>query len=146
MSENTRESMLLSSWVKLSGILKNNRITKGLLYNEATVMLLIYNRYNEDGEGLISVKEIISETNMLKSLVNRTINSLERKGLLIKQKGEKDRRTLYVKCVKERLDVFLAVHNASLRVSNGIIDIIGEEDADSFIRIVKKIEKSGYSL
>ena len=43
-------------------------------------------------------------------------------------------------------DVFLEVHNASLRVANGIIDIIGEEDADSFIRIVKKIEKSGYSL
>ena len=146
MSENTRESMLLSSWVKLSGILKNSRITKGLLYNEATVMLLIYNRYNEDGEGLISVKEIISETNMLKSLVNRTVNSLERKGLLIKQKGEKDRRTLYVKCVKERLDVFLEVHKASLLVAERIIDIIGEEDADNFIRIVKKIEKSGYSL
>ena len=72
----TREDGLLRAWVKLSGILKNSRITKGLMYNEATVMLLLYNRYCEDGEGIISVKEIIKETNMLKSLVNRTLNSL----------------------------------------------------------------------
>ncbi|MBE6767039.1 MAG: MarR family transcriptional regulator [Ruminococcaceae bacterium] len=142
----TREDELLRAWVKLSGILKNNRITKGLMYNEATVMLLLYNRYCEDGEGIISVKEIIKETNMLKSLVNRTLNSLEKKGLLIRFKGDEDRRKLYVKCVKEKLDVFLEVHNCSLRVANGIISIIGEDDADSFIRIVDKIEKAGYSL
>ncbi len=146
MAETTREDRLLRAWVKLSGILKNNRITKGLMYNEATVMLLVYNRYMEDGEGLISVKEIIKETNMLKSLVNRTLNSLEKKGLILRLRGEGDRRMLYIKCVKEKLDVFLAVHRSSLKVANGIIEIIGEEDAENFIRIVKKIEGAGYSL
>ena len=109
-------------------------------------MLLVYNRYTEDGEGLISVKEIIKETNMLKSLVNRTLNSLEKKGLILRLRGESDRRMLYVKCVKEKLDVFLDVHRSSLKVANGIIEIIGEEDAENFIRIVKKIEGAGYSL
>ena len=146
MADKSTEYNLLTAWVKLSGILKNNRITKGLLYNEATVMLLLYSRYTEDGVGLISVKEIIAQTGMLKSLVNRTINSLEKKGLLVRQAGEKDKRTLYVRCVEEKLDVFLQVHASSLGVAKGILDIIGPDDAEAFIRIVGKLDKAGYKL
>ncbi len=142
----SREDMLLNAWVKLSGILKNSRITKGLMYNEATVMLLLYKRHCENGTGLISIQEIIKETKMLKSLVNRTINSLESKGLLERIRGEKDKRTIMVRCVEEKLDVFLEVHNSSLCVANKILEIIGEEDADTFIRIVEKIDASGYKL
>lgn len=142
----SREDNLLNAWVKLSGILKNSRITKGLMYNEAIVMLMLYNRYCEDGSGMISVQEIIRETQMLKSLVNRTLNSLESKGLLEKCRGEKDKRTLYVKCVEDKLDVFLNVHASSLVVANQILEIIGEDDADTFIRIVEKIASSGYKI
>lgn len=144
--ELSREDKLLNAWVKLSGILKNSRITKGLAYNESIIMLFLYQRYCEDGVGMISVQEIIRETQMLKSLVNRTINALEAKGMLEKCRGEKDKRTLFVKCVKEKLDVFLEVHNASLEVAGNVLQIIGEEDADNFIRIVEKIETSGYKI
>lgn len=146
MADLSNATKLLIAWVKLSGMIKNNRITKGLQYNEATVMLLLYRSYMQDGEGLISVKEIISETGMLKSLANRTINSLEAKGLVTKCQGEKDKRTIFVKCVTERLDTFLEVHNSSLDVAKGIVDIIGEEDTEHFIRIVNKIDLSGYRL
>ena len=146
MNELMGAARLLMAWVKLSGMIKNNRITKGLQYNEATVMLLLYRRYMSDREGFISVREIISETGMLKSLVNRTVNSLEEKGLLTKCKGEKDKRTVFVRCVEEKLDTFLAVHNSSLEVAKGIVDIIGEEDTEHFIRIVEKLERSGYRM
>ncbi len=137
---------LLLAWVKLNSILKNSRITKGLMYNEAVVMLCLYRRFKEDGEGLVSVKELLAHTGMLKSLLNRTINSLEEKGLLEKARGANDRRTLFVKCVKEKLDVFTNVHASSLEVAENIIDIIGEEDTVQFIKIVEKIMSSGYSL
>ncbi len=145
MDEKLREGVLLS-WVKLSGILKNTRITKGLMYNEAIVMLLLYNRYRKDGEGLISIKEITQETKMLKSLVNRTVNSLEKKNLLKRCENGNDRRVIYVKCVEENLDVFLGVHNSSLELVQNIIDIVGTEDAQAFIRITQKIENSGYKI
>ncbi|MBE6788438.1 MAG: MarR family transcriptional regulator [Ruminococcaceae bacterium] len=146
MSQSTTEARLLMAWVKLSGILKNNRITKGLMYNEATVMLILYNRYLEDGEGLTSVKEIVTETGMLKSLANRTISALEEKGLLARCQGIEDKRTVYVKCIKEKLDVFLEVHNSSLDVAKNVIEIIGREDAGRFIKIVEKLENSGYKV
>ena len=146
MNNIKQQENLINAWVRLSGIFKNTRITKGLMYNEAIVMLFVYNKYLEDKEGKVSVKEINQKTKMLKSLVNRTLNSLEKKGLIKRCEGEGDRRISYIKCVEERLDVFLEVHNSSLLLAENIIDIIGKEDTDTFIRIVDKIEKAGYSL
>lgn len=105
-------------------------------------MLSVYNRYLTDGEGLTPVKDIIKETGMLKSLVNRTISVLEKKGLVVCFVGEQDRRTKYVKCIKEKLDVFLRVHNTSLQLAQNIIDVIGQDDAQTFVRIVDKIASS----
>ena len=137
---------LLAAWVKLTGVIKNSRVTKGLAYNEAIVMLLLYNRFLEDGDGLVSIKEITWETKMLKSLVNRTVNTLEAKGLLERLKTSGDKRMVFVRCIKEKLDVFLAVHNTSLDLARNLIDIIGEEDAQAFVRISKKICDSNYQL
>lgn len=143
MNNNLQNNLILS-WVKLSGIIKNSRITTGLKYNEAIVMLSIYNRYLKDGEGLTSVQDIIKETGMLKSQVNRTLGELYNQGLITFEQGIEDRRTKFVKCVKEKLDVFLAVHNSSVTVSENIIDIIGKEDTETFIRIVEKLSEAGY--
>lgn len=138
------QNELIHAWVKLSGIIKNNRITTKLKYNEAVIMLAVYSRYLKDGVGLTSVQDIIKETGMLKSLVNRTLGELEKNGLIIFSQGTADRRTKFVRLVEERLDVFLAVHNSSLGVSESIIDIIGEQDAATFVSIVKKLENAEY--
>lgn len=138
------QNELILSWVKLSCIVKNNRITTGLKYNEAIVMMIVYNRYLQDGVGLTSVQDIIKETGMLKSLVNRTLVDLEKQGLIVFEQGVNDRRTKFVKCVQEKLGVFLAVHNSSLGVSQNIIDIIGEHDTKTFIKIVEKLADANY--
>jgi len=143
--QNVSEERLLQAWVTLSGILKNNRITTGaLVYNEAVVMLAIYKRYLADGVGLTPVQDIIRETNMLKSLANRTLNSLEKKGLVERCRGTEDKRTQQVRCVRENIDVFLEVHRESLKVAKAVVDIIGPDDAEHFVRIVDKLRQAGY--
>lgn len=144
MNDQQLQNELILAWVRLSGIIKNNRITTTLKYNEAIVMLTVYSRYLKDGVGLTSVQDIIKETGMLKSLVNRTLGELESQGLIVFEKGTVDRRTKFVKCVKEKLEVFLSVHNTSLGVSQNIIDIIGSEDAKTFINIVEKLASADY--
>lgn len=148
MADIHKEEKLIKAWVTLSGIIKNCRVTKGLMYNEAIIMMLIYNRYKEDGKGIISIKEITSETKMLKSLVNRTVNSLEKKGFLERCTTENasDKRMVYVKCVEDKLDKYLIIHNGSLEIAEIIMKTIGEDDTEAFIRIADKIEKSGYTL
>lgn len=146
MDKYDQTSALLQAWVQLSGILKNSRFTKGLSYNEAIVMLHLYEQWQYDGEGLLSVKEIIACTGMLKSLVNRTINALEQKGLLERCHKDGDKRILYVRCCRDNLDGFLKVHDSSMSIARSIEDIIGPDDTAAFIRIVDKIAASGYQL
>ena len=135
------DEALIIAWVRLTSTLKNTRITKGMIYNEAIVMLIVYNRYREDGEGLVSFRELVSETKMLKSLVNRTIDSLEKKGYLLRLDGT-DKRTTFVKLAKEDLGEYLAVHAQSLELAHRIREIIGTENARSFIRISEKVTKA----
>ena len=138
MQENSLEEQLISAWVRLTGILKNTRITKGMVYNEAIVMLVAYNRYREDGEGLVSFKEIVAETRMLKSPVNCISDSLVQKNYLQRCEG-KDKRTTFVRVVPENLGEYLTVHEQSLALAHSLAEVIGEEDAQAFIRIVNKI-------
>lgn len=133
---------LIQAWVQLSGMLKNSRFTKELPYNEAIVMLQLY----QAGDSPISMKEITAQTHMLKSQVNRTINSLEAKGLLERCEGEGDRRVGYVRSVKDKMDLFLLVHASSMEIAKKISTIIGPKDTDHFIRIVNKLAQSGYHL
>ena len=135
MTSEMNEKIILA-WVKLTGALKNTRLTQGMIYNEACIMLIVYHRYLEDGKGLVSFKEVVEATHMLKSLVNRTIDSLVDKGYLEKCDG-KDKRTTFVR--PRNLEEYLKVHDRTLELVRGIIDIIGEEDAEAFIRISEKI-------
>ena len=132
------EEQLITAWVRLTGIFKNTRITKGMVYNEAIVMLVAYNRYREDGVGMVSFKEIVSETRMLKSLVNRTIDSLVAKNFLERCEG-RDKRTTFVRILPDNIGAYLAVHEQSLALARSMIDIIGEEDTEAFLRIADKI-------
>ena len=132
------EEQLITAWVRLTGIFKNTRITKGMVYNEAIVMLVAYNRYREDGVGMVSFKEIVSETRMLKSLVNRTIDSLVAKNFFERCEG-RDKRTTFVRILPDNIGAYLAVHEQSLALARSMIDIIGEEDTEAFLRIADKI-------
>ena len=138
MNKQPLDEQIITAWVQLTGILKNTRITKGLVYNEAIVMLIAYNRYREGGDGLVSFKEIVSRTRMLKSLVNRTIDALVEKKMLERCDGA-DKRTTFVRVIPENLTDFLAVHENSLALAAKLIGIIGKEDAEAFVRISEKI-------
>lgn len=138
MADAILDEQIISAWIRLTGVFKNTRLTHGMIYNEAIVMQLAYQRYCEDGEGLISFKEIVQKTYMLKSLVNRTIDSLVRQGFLLRCDG-KDKRTTFVRPIEENLPAYLEVHSRSLALVHNIVELIGEEDAEAFVRIADKI-------
>lgn len=131
---------VLRAWVGLTGMIKNNRMTSGLTYNEAIVLMYAYEQYQKDGVGIIAIKELVKKTHMLKSLVNRTVDALEEQGYLVKTKGDTDGRTVFVRLSSEKLVDFMQVHDHSLQVVGRVIDLIGEEDAKAFVRIYEKVD------
>ena len=146
MERGVLEENMLDAWIGARGMLKNSKITKSMTYNEAMVMKIVYDQYRQDGVGRTAVSTIVRRTNMLKSLVNRTINALCQRGCLRRERGEEDGRNLFVYPVEERLGEFLSVHQQSLTLARRIVDVIGEEDAAAFVRMVEKLEQTGLEI
>ena len=146
MGDEALQERLLEAWIGLNGMLKNTRVTSQLTYNEAIVMKIVYDQYQQDGAGLTPVSRIVRETNMLKSLVNRTVTSLCALGYLRRERGTRDGRKLFVYPVAERLPDFLAVHQHSLKLAQDIIAVVGEEDAERFVAMYEKLSASGLRL
>lgn len=140
------EERLLSAWIGIHGILKSSRVTERMTYNEAVVMKLVYDQYKRDGVGGTAVSRIVEESHMLKSLVNRTINSLCAQGYLCRERDPEDARRLTVYPNMDRLPDFLAVHSQSLELAQTIINLIGPEDADRFVRMYEKLSASNLRL
>lgn len=137
---------MLGAWIEVNGMLKDSRITQGLTYNEAVVMKLVYDQYRTDGTGRVTVGHIARRTNMLKSLVNRTVSTLCDRGYLLRERGERDGRNVFVRPVESRLEDFLAVHRRSLALVEQIIGVVGPEDAQSFVRMAEKLSQAGLRL
>lgn len=139
MQESTLQEQVLGAWIGLNSILKDSQMTDGMTYNEAIIMYYVWKTYCADGIGRTPVRQIVQQTNMLKSLVNRTINALCAQGYLTK---EQSGRNLYVLPLPDRLEDFLAVHQRSLQTVRTVIDAIGPEDAAAFVRIYQKLQGS----
>lgn len=133
------QERMLSAWIGLNGMLKDSRMTQNLTYNEAIVMKLVYDQYKADGVGQTTMRHIVKETRMVKSLVNRTVDSLCAQGYLYKERDETDARNLFVLPQVERLEDFLAVHRHSLQMVQSVIDVIGQEYAQTFVHIYEKL-------
>lgn len=146
MEDRALQERLLGAWIGLNGMLKSSRATTQLTYNEAIVMKIVYGQYQEDGVGRTPVARIVQETNMLKSLVNRTVTSLCAQNYLRRERGAEDGRKLYVYPVAERLPDFLEVHRRSLELARDIIAVVGEEDAARFVAMYEKLAASGLRL
>lgn len=129
------EEQVLGAWIGLNGLLKDSLMTEGLTYNEAIVMNLVYNNY-QNGNELTSTQQLITKTGFLKSLMNRTINSLCSQGFLQKHKNG---RNLFVSVVKEKLPDFLKIHEHSLKITHDIIEIIGTEGALRFVSLCEQV-------
>lgn len=141
MTQNRSESLeeqLLSAWINLNGILKDSLMTQGLTYNEAIVMNLVYSDF-QAGQSRTSMQQLITMTGFLKSLMNRTINSLCQQGFLQKVK---EGRNLYVSLIEDKLPDFLKIHDHSLGLAREIVKVIGADDAECFIKTSKKLSAS----
>ena len=111
---------LVNSWLKLGAILKNDRFVNMLSFNETHICNLLL-------EKDLSLKEIEFKTNMLKSLVNRVINSLTEKSYVKKYKKEDNKKNVWVCLTKEGRDAYNIEHNSVLVFVDEITKNLGTE-------------------
>ena len=98
-------------------------------------MGILHENAVEHPEEKITATDLCEKTNMQKSLMNRTLNSLEEKGLIFRKRSEKDKRQVFVSMNMENAEVYERQHKNILRVVDEIVEKVGKEKADEIVSL-----------
>ena len=129
---------LLDSWLRLSTSVINSRIVSVLPYNEALVCNVLYKNMLANGNPLTAT-DLCDKTNMLKSQMNRTLNLLEEKGMIFRERSQSDKRCVYVVFNNEKVDVYNKMHDNILHFIDLIITELGANDTESASAVMTRI-------
>ncbi len=118
---------LLSAWLELSTAINNERVVSDVPFNEALICNLLYQAYLQDPDRRLTATDLCSSTQMLKSQMNRTLNSMEEKGFILRERSETDKRQVYVTLNMEHALPYKNQHTRILQLIDVIIKELGED-------------------
>lgn len=137
---NTNEE-LLNAWLRISTSVINSRLVSELSFNESLVCNILYRHQIEHPEDRITATELCSITKILKSQMNRILNELEKKEIIIRERSKSDKRQVYVKLDMLHAEIYKKQHEKILRIVDEIINKIGEEKAIETIHVLTQISE-----
>ena len=136
---NTRGESLLNAWLRLSTSVINPRLVSEMSYNESLICNILYTNYRKNPEKKLTATDLCQETKMLKSQMNRTLNQLEKKGIIQKERSEQDKRQIWISFNLENANVYQAQHERILKLVDSIIQQVGQEQTDEAIRLINTL-------
>lgn len=132
---NNRNEELLNAWLRLSVGVNNGRLASDMPYNESLICNILYCNILTHPQEQMTATDLCRETRMLKSQMNRTLNSMEKKKLIVRERSQKDKRQVYIRLDMTQLEPYQAQHQKILEIVDSIIEKIGADAADEAIRI-----------
>ena len=127
---------ILSAWLKMILAVDSERVVSELSYNESIICNVLYSNLDKE----MTATELCTITKMQKSLMNRTLNSLEEKQLIKKERSEKDKREIVIQLVDNPNSLFMKQHTSTLAYVDKIIGHLGEK-SEEIINIFETIAK-----
>jgi DNA-binding MarR family transcriptional regulator len=87
----------------------------------------------------LTATDLCRSTRMLKSQMNRTLNSMEEKHVITRERSKTDKRNVYVRLDLSKISIYHDQHRKVLEIVDSIIEKLGTETADEAIRIFNLI-------
>ena len=137
-TENLNEE-LLDAWLGLSTTLWNERVVSDMPYKEALVCNILYRNQKKNPGKKLTATDLCEATKMLKSQMNRTLNSMEEKNLIKRERSSIDKRQVYISLDLEHAVVYREQHKKILQLVDVIIDKFGREKTLETIKLVRTI-------
>ncbi len=135
---------LLKAWLRLSTSVINTRIVSEMSYNESLVCNILY-KSSKAGSKLTAT-ELCQATKMLKSQMNRTLNQLEQKNMITRERSAVDRRQILIAFNMEQADQYEKQHEDILSIIDHIIAQLGPEDTTQAIYLLPKMADAADSI
>lgn len=130
------EERLVTDWLLISNIIRNNRIINDLPYREV-IVIAILKRHNCQ----MTFKDLTIQSKILKSQLNKTLNNLEKKQFIVKKINEFDHRSKMIYLTEEGIKEYDSFHPKALQLGKEIIDILGNDNAETLALIFEKVIK-----
>lgn len=134
-----RNEQLLDAWLRLSISINNARLVSELPYNEALICNILYRNQLQNPEKKLTATDLCSETRMQKSQMNRTLNSMEEKNLIIRKRSGKDKRQVFVLLNMNQTEIYEKQHKKVLKIVDTLIEKIGTEKAEQTLELFTMI-------
>ena len=130
---------LLRAWLKLSTSVVNDRVVSDLSYNEARICNILFREKVTNSQGHMTATDLCQETRMLKSQMNRTLGSMEAKGLICRERSEEDKRKVFVYMNPDHMGLYHDLHYKVMKLVDGIVAEIGEAKAQLITDLMNEI-------
>ncbi len=121
---------LLRAWLNMSTSVVNDRLVTELSFNEALICNILFREQLIDGDRRITATDLCEKTKMLKSQMNRTLNQLEARGIIQRERSTEDKRQIFVTMNPERAGLYYQLHTRILGIVDNIITQVGTEKAE----------------
>ena len=133
---NELNEQLLHAWLSMITQVDSERIACELPYNEAIVCNMLY--MNQES---MTARELCKACKMAKSLMNRSITSLEQKQLIKRVKDANDKRQIKIQLLIDSNNAYAIQHQRSLQYVNRFVEQLGVEKVSTMIELFNMIEK-----
>ena len=137
---------LLSSWVRLSTAVVNNRVVTNMSYNESLVCHVLYENTLSEKPKELTATDLCEKTHILKSQMNRILTSLENKNIITRIRSLKDKRQINIALNMDHAGLFKTQHEHIIKLIETIVDRIGLDTTKDAIRIFDIISDTADDL
>ena len=138
MKKNINEE-LLGAWLKLSVAINNEKVVSDMPYNEALICNILYRNQIHDPLKKLTATDLCNATKMQKSQMNRTLNNMEEKSLIVRERSELDKRQVFVSLNMEQNEIYERQHVKILEMIDSLTERLGEEKSDQALQLFTMI-------
>ena len=126
---------VLEAWIHLIMAVNSERLVSDMPYNEAIICNILYHSQGQT----VTATDLCKITKMQKSQMNRTLTSLEKKGIIERCRLESDKREISIKLLDNGTEVYQAVHQSNIDLVANILERIGKDRAQEIIDLFSLI-------
>ena len=137
---------LLDAWLRLSIAVNNPRLVTEITYNESLICNILYKHAHSEKATPLTATDLCKMTNMLKSQMNRTLNQLEEKDLISRERSTTDKRQVFVTMNLQQCHIYETQHKQILGILDAVINKLGYERSRDAIKILNAISEVAEQL
>lgn len=143
---NAIDEPLLYAWLRMSTTLEDIQPYTRLTRNESLICHVLFRQEKTRPGVPLTPTDISRRTKIRKSQVNRSLNQLERRGIITREHSTADRRKVYVHFMTENASAFFEMYAKSIEMTDRFVSAVGADEAERLIAVMDKVTEIAESV